>query len=333
MPHNGTAKGGNALSAPQPQPEEASATVRQEPTDKQTIIFMVVLSVICAVILAILASALAEPKEIAKDLDRSKQMMIAAKILTHEGYFLLEDKGGKYVPAKYSKDGILVPGTPHDLATKDQLLDVYQKRLKPMLLAPDGKLVTFKDAGIDFDKYVVDFKKVGYYTQKYKLIYQILPNPSEANSSSPIGYVIPVNGMGLWDAIYGYLAIKTDGNTVIGTSWYDQKETPGLGALIAEESWQALFPGKQIFQPNPDGTTDFPKANLGITVVKGKVAEVYGDNPKAKTAVDGMTGATLTGNGVTEGFKKVLTAYRPFLLALAEKKADKKETNKATMPK
>lgn len=315
------------MSAPQPLPKQESAAQPKGPTDKETIIFMVVLSVICAVILAVLASALAEPKEIAKDLDRSKQMMIAAKILTHEGYFIIEDKEGKYVPAKYTEGGVLVPDPGKQIATRDQLLDIYQKRLIPMFLSPDGKLATGDDVGIDFDKYVVNYKKVGYFTQKYKLLYLILPNPvkdlSEEKKKEPIGYVIPVNGMGLWDAIYGYLAIKTDGNTVIGTSWYDQKETPGLGALIAEESWQALFPGKKIFLPNPDGKTDFKSATLGIIVVKGKVNEVYGDSPKAKTAVDGMTGATLTGNGVTEGFKKVLAAYRPFLLQLAEKKDSK----------
>ena len=68
------------------------------------------------------------------------------------------------------------------------------------------------------------------------LIYKILPNPTKEakENEEPEGYVIPVNGFGLWDAIYGYLAIKPGGNSVIGISWYDQKETPGLGANIAE---------------------------------------------------------------------------------------------------
>jgi Na+-transporting NADH:ubiquinone oxidoreductase subunit C len=115
--------------------------------------------------------------------------------------------------------------------------------------------------------------------------------------------VIPVNGFGLWDAIYGYLALDPNGDTVIGITWYDQKETPGLGANISETSWQSLFPGKVIFQESPDGSTDFKTAQLGITVVRGKVSEVYGDSPKAKSAVDGMAGATLTGNGVNEGLQ------------------------------
>src|SRR5690606_10592622 len=129
-----------------------------------------------------------------------------------------------------------------------------------------------------------------------------------------VGYVIPVNGYGLWDAIYGYLAIEPNGETVIGTSWYDQKETPGLGANIADAEWQDLFPGKLIFQPRANGEVDPATAPIGIVVVKGRVSEVLGDAPKAKNAVDGMPGATLTGNGVTDAYRFVLNAYRPFFV-------------------
>ena len=96
------------------------------------------------------------------------------------------------------------------------------------------------------------------------------------------GYVFPVNGMGLWDAIYGYLAVQPDGNTVIGISWYDQKETPGLGCEYFRSQWQSQFPGKLIFFRNrPTVKTDFKTAPLGIIVVKGKVKEVLGELPKA----------------------------------------------------
>jgi Na+-transporting NADH:ubiquinone oxidoreductase subunit C len=287
---------------------------------------MVILSFACALILSVLASALQQPKELAKDLDRSKQMMIAAKILSHEGHFLIQDSDGSYVPAKYSKDGILVPGAFTDVPTNGQLLEVYKTRLIALLVDDQGNLKTFKEAGIREDEYLSNFKKTGYYKQPLKLIYKILPNPSSEakmveGKESAVGYVIPVNGYGLWDAIYGYLAIGTDGNTILGITWYDQKETPGLGANIADAPWQNLFPGKLIFQKSADGTTDFKTAPVGITVVKGKVVEVLGDVPKANSAVDGMAGATLTGNGVTDAYKNVLNAYRPFLIKLHEEAA------------
>ena len=62
-------------------------------------------------------------------------------------------------------------------------------------------------------------------------------------------------------------------------------------------------------------------APVGITVVRGKVVEVVGDNPKAFSAVDGMPGATLTGNGVTKAYKDTLAPYRPFFIKLSEQTA------------
>jgi Na+-transporting NADH:ubiquinone oxidoreductase subunit C len=308
-----TGKGASAV--PEPQPNST-------PNNRQTIVFMVILSFVCALILSVLASALAEPKAVAKDLDRSKQMMIAAKILSHEGYFLIKSDEGQYLPAKFTKNGILVPGNTHDIATQTQLIEIYKKRLLPKLVDNQGNLKTFKEAGYDEEKYINDFRKLGYYKQLYKLIYEILPNQTQKDqsTSSVEGYVIPINGYGLWDAIYGYLALAPDGNSVIGISWYDQKETPGLGANIAEAYWQNLFPGKKIFMQSPDNKTNFKAAPLGITVVKGKVSEVLGNSPKAHSAVDGMAGATLTGNGVTDAYRDVLSAYRPFFIKLQEKK-------------
>ncbi len=292
-------------------------------------VFTVLLSFFCALILAALASALKEPQEIAKELDRSEQMLIAARIYTYQGYFLLKNDEGKEVPAKHIGDGVLVPGTPEDFATKNDILEVYKRRLKPFLVNNQGELTTFEKAGLDLDNYVADYKKTGYYKQPLKLLYEILPNPKEGEAASaedkPLGYVIPVNGYGLWDAIYGYIAVKTDGNTVIGISWYDQKETPGLGANIAEQPWQSLFPGKKIFQPNADGSTDFKTSPIGITVVKGKVSEVLGEAPKAQTAVDGMPGATLTGNGVTTAYQDVLSSYRPFFIKIHQETESKED--------
>lgn len=300
--------------------------VQSGPSNTRTILFMVILSFVCALILSVLASALAKPKEVAKDLDRSKQMMIAAKILDHKGYFLIKNSEGKEIPAKYHQ-GYLVPGSPEDIATSNQLLEIYRKRLIPKLIDDKGNLTDFKQAGINEDQYLADYKKTGYYRQPKKLLYEILPNSEEGQTEEkqPIGYVIPVNGFGLWDAIYGYIAVAPDGDTVLGISWYDQKETPGLGANIAEAYWQDQFPGKKIFQESASGKTDFKLAPLGIIVVKGKVADVLGNSPKSKSAVDGMAGATLTGNGVTDAYRDVLSAYRPFFIKLHENQMTKKE--------
>ncbi len=285
-----------------------------------TLLFMAVLSFICALILSTLASALKEPKERAKELDRSKEMLIAAGILNHAGYFQIQNEKGESNPAVWVQDGAqgrLKIAEKPTIATQDDILQVYRNRISPFLVNDKGQLTSFQQAGLNEKQYVQEFKKTGYYKEPYKLIYKIFANGSEGRKERPVvGYVIPVNGMGLWDAIYGYLAIENDGDTVIGISWYDQKETPGLGANIAEADWQSQFRGKKIFQQSSGGKTDFQTAPLGITVVKGRVREVLANSPKANSAVDGMAGATLTGNGVMNAYRDVLAAYRPFLLKL-----------------
>lgn len=286
-----------------------------------TLLFMVILSLICAVILSVLASALKVPQEMAKELDRSKQMLIAARILSPEGNFQILNEEGKYIPAKISPEGLLEASHEIIIPGQDQILEVFRNRIQVFLVNDQGSPTTFQKANIDEQKYVQDYRKTGYYLQPLKLIYKIFANsPSKEQPDEKErlveGYVIPVNGMGLWDAIYGFLAIKTDGDTVIGISWYDQKETPGLGANISEPEWQSQFPGKHIFQESANGQTNFQTAPLGIIVVKGKVKEVLGNSPKALSAVDGMAGATLTGNGVTDSYRDVLAAYRPFLIKL-----------------
>ncbi len=284
-----------------------------------TIIFMVILSLVCAVILSGLASALKKPQEQAKEIYRNKQMLVAAQVYSLDGhYFQMKDKDGHYIPAKMEADGHLVPGNKTDIARDEDILTVYRRRIRPFLVDDTGKLHTFEEVKVNEQAYLSDNKKSGYYRGPLKLIYELLPNDTEEKDEPKAeGWIIPVNGLGLWDAIYGYLAIKPDGITTIGISWYQQKETPGLGANIAESPWQSLFPGKAIFQVAAnEEQTNLKTAPIGITVVRGKVSEVYGDGLKAKSAVDGMTGATLTGNGVTNAYKDVLEAYRPFLVVI-----------------
>lgn len=293
-----------------------------------TITFMVILSLVCAIILSVLASALKEPQEIAKEIDRSQQMLIAARIMSPYGYFQIQNEQGQFVAAQVAKGGILEPSSTQFFPNREQILEVYRARIQSFLVNDQGETTTFEKAGINEEKYTQDYRKTGYYRQPWKLIYQVFANPKSGESldaaDRPVtGYVVPVNGMGLWDAIYGYLAIKPDGDTVIGISWYDQKETPGLGANISEPEWQSQFPGKHIFQESASGKTDFKTAPLGITVVKGKVSEVLGNSPKALSAADGMAGATLTGNGVTNAYRDVLAAYRPFLIRLHNESAKK----------
>lgn len=99
--------------------------------------------------------------------------------------------------------------------------------------------------------------------------------------------ILPIHGYGLWSTLYGLLALSPDGRTVRDVSFYEQLETAGLGGEVANPKWQAGWIGKQV--ADADGTPHF-------TVVKGSVDT---KSPRAIYQVDGLSGATLTSNGVT----------------------------------
>ena len=102
--------------------------------------------------------------------------MIAAKILSHEGYFIIQGTDDQWIPAEL-KGGLLIKA-PHQLslATQSQLLEVYNERLKPLLVDDNGHVKTFKELHIDQNEYLNQYRKTGYYKESWKLIYAIMPN-------------------------------------------------------------------------------------------------------------------------------------------------------------
>lgn len=110
-------------------------------------------------------------------------------------------------------------------------------------------------------------------------------------------YVVPVYGAGLWGAIWGYVSLDEDKNTVFGTYFSHASETPGLGAEIATPRFQTSFIGKHVMEGG----------SVALSVVKnGKVA-----NPEFE--VDGISGGTITSNGVDAMLKNCMGQYTKFL--------------------
>ena len=110
-------------------------------------------------------------------------------------------------------------------------------------------------------------------------------------------YIVSVYGKGLWDAIWGNIALKSDLNTIAGVSFDHKGETPGLGAEIKDNpAFGAEFKGKTLF----DGT-DF----VSVAVVKGK--------GKGMHEVDGISGATVTSVGVSDMIDEGMQPYLPYL--------------------
>jgi Na+-transporting NADH:ubiquinone oxidoreductase subunit C len=112
--------------------------------------------------------------------------------------------------------------------------------------------------------------------------------------------VFPVFGRGLWDNIWGFVALKSDFNTIQGIRFQHKAETPGLGARIAESEIQDRFKDKQIY----DGDK-----LVSVTMMKGEGNDYSQDVHK----VDGMSGATLTGKGVNNMLKDYLSSYENYI--------------------
>ena len=96
--------------------------------------------------------------------------------------------------------------------------------------------------------------------------------------------ILPVHGYGLWSTLYGFVALKADGNEVSGFQFYDHAETPGLGAEVDNPNWKALWPGKKIYGENGE---------VKITVAKGVPSAAMADHH-----IDSLAGASLTARGV-----------------------------------
>ncbi|MBW7876839.1 MAG: FMN-binding protein [Candidatus Cloacimonetes bacterium] len=112
------------------------------------------------------------------------------------------------------------------------------------------------------------------------------------------GYAFPIVGKGLWSTLKGYLALEADTVTVKGLTFYQHGETPGLGAEIEQSWFTNNFKAKKV--------RDNLGNLVGVTVAKGKATD---SGRPIEHVVDGISGATITANGVTDMFKVGLVKY------------------------
>lgn len=116
-------------------------------------------------------------------------------------------------------------------------------------------------------------------------------------------YILSVRGNGLWDEIWGNIALESDLNTIAGAAFDHQGETPGLGAEIKDnKGFPNSFKGKKIYNENGD--------YVSVEVRKGsvKAGDVH--------AVDGISGATVTGDGVSKMLETGIKYYEPYFETL-----------------
>lgn len=175
----------------------------------------------------------------------------------------------------------------------DDINALYAAQVKGFVLDFEGN----KKEGMSPEQVVIakEYKK----TPKERL----LPVYEFSNESDPskVEYaVMPVYGFGLWNNIWGFVAVKSDFNTIQGVRFQHAGETPGLGARIDSEDVQERFKGKSIFD---SGILKY------VAMQKGEGRD-YSNEPHK---VDGMSGATLTSKGVNNMLADYLSCYEAYL--------------------
>jgi Na+-transporting NADH:ubiquinone oxidoreductase subunit C len=168
----------------------------------------------------------------------------------------------------------------------DEVLKMFNEQVEQVVLNIDGEVVPNLLA-----------EKIDLSVEKKKAeADRLLPLFVFKNEKEKF-YILSVRGSGLWDEIWGNIAVKADLNTIAGVTFDHKGETPGLGAEIKDNpSFPGQFIGKQIFK---DG-------EVAVLVRKG------GSQDKTYE-VDGISGATITCDGVTEMLQRGIAYYLPYL--------------------
>ena len=252
-------------------------------TDKNsyTIIFAIAMVLVVGSLLAYLASSLKPTITENQRLEKQQNILYAMGINNNEessAVFVSTEEA----PALFTEN------------IKEQIV----------LEVKDGKIISemtrqeYMDANNGQEPYLIDIKKqktLAKEGQARKLPLFV------GEKDGKTYYVAPIYGKGLWDAIWGYIAI--DENMVVQGAYFDHKgETPGLGANIKQRYFMDDFYGEHLLTENG--------AFKGITVAKGNADPTNKD--KTDNEVDAIAGATITGDGVSAMIKSDLKLYKPY---------------------
>ncbi|MEY8019607.1 Na(+)-translocating NADH-quinone reductase subunit C [Muriicola sp. E247] len=232
-----------------------------------TVLFACAMVIVVGTILAYLASALSGKIKENERFEKQQNILYAMGVNENE------DEGSvNFVPA-----------------------DVVEQEFKTYItkqLVIEGDKITEND-----EAYLIDLKK-----ELDKLKNGATPQLPVyvGDKDGETFYIVPMYGKGLWDAIWGFMAL--DKNMVVQGVYFDHKaETPGLGANIKQRYFMDDFTGESIL----NGSN-----YAGIKVIKGNNDPV--NNIKDDNEVDALAGATITGNGVSAMISKTVTLYKDY---------------------
>lgn len=234
---------------------------------KKVMLVTILLCLVCSVLVASTAIVLKQRQEDNKQLDMEKNILEVSGLVKKSDVLsrqeVLKISKEKVIPALVDlSTGKFYKGNKLNVATYDARQAVKNPELS-------HALSTHNDPAL--------IKREEYYAK----VYMVKDSKGKLNV-----LILPVRGYGLWSTLYGFLALKGDLKTIQGLTFYEQKETPGLGGEVDNPRWKAQWHNKLI-------TT--PKGQLDIHVVKGGISS---DLEKASHQVDAISGATLTSRGV-----------------------------------
>lgn len=239
--------------------------------------FAALVCVTCAIFVSSSKVLLEDRQLLNQTLDRQRNVLVAAGLVSEDERLTREETIDRFTPIRQV---VISIETGESTTVDPQFFDqrVAELDLATSFVAPPNR------AGI---------KRIPFHA----LVYEVLDADDELEL-----VVLPVHGLGLWGFLYGFIAIDDDLETIRGLTFYEHKETPGLGGEVDNPRWKSLWNGRKVF--GIDGTPE-------IAVARG----VVGMPEEDPWLVDGLSGATITGRGVTNLLRFWLgqAGYGPYL--------------------
>ena len=227
-----------------------------------TFLFAGAVCVVCAILVSSSAVSLSELQQINATLDKQKNVLLAAGLASPS-----EKLSAKKIQQRFGA----VKALAIDLATGEAAPDVDPTSFDQRKEAANPETSRAAPQNLSTIKRL----------PHHAVIYHVLDASGDVTM-----IVLPIEGYGLWSTLYGFLALDADTKTIRGITYYQHKETPGLGGEVDNPSWKALWPGRIAFDDS---------GKPAITVIKGQA----GSPDQDPYRVDGLSGATITSRGVT----------------------------------
>lgn len=250
------------------------------------IMFATAVCVVCAVLVSSSAVVLKDRQLANQALDKQKNILYATGLASPEDVLTDAD-----IQQRFETVRAVVVDLQTNEVVDDAPIDIDTFSVQKAAGSPDlGFVAPQNDAGISR-------------LSKYQVVYHVL-----GGNESIQMVVIPIKGYGLWSTLYGFLALDSDTTTIRGITYYDQKETPGLGGEVENPRWKSAWQGRKAYDENWDPA---------ITVIKGQAGPASSDPYR----VDGLSGATITSRGVSNMMKFWLgdNGMGPYLKAFRER--------------